>query len=73
MTIKDLLNEMFGSVDLDAGLLWDETPIDVKDSHTGEKSKLPIDTDDYREDKKRKKRRQKRSNKSKNTLSKPSG
>jgi hypothetical protein len=51
----ELINEMFGSADLDAGLLWDETPSDVKDSHTGEQSKLPIDTSILKKKKKKKK------------------
>lgn len=37
-----LMTEMLTSADLSAAIDWDETPSDVKDSHTGEKSKLPI-------------------------------
>lgn len=61
MKISDLIREMFSAGDLNPAMEWDETPADVKDSHTGEPSKLPITiSDKYREDKKKKKRRVKK-------------
>ena len=53
MTVEDLINEMFSAGDLNAAMEWDETPSDVKDSHTGEPSKLPIDTEILRKKKKK--------------------
>ena len=47
---------MFGSADLNAGLLWDETPEGVTDSSNGEPSKLPIDTSILKKKKKIKKK-----------------
>ncbi len=65
MTLREL-NEMFTSANLSAGLDWDETPSDVKDSHNGLSSKLPISIpDEFKEDgdepkKKKRKKRAKR-------------
>lgn len=52
-----LMTEMLTSGDLNAALDWDETPSDVKDSHTGEKSKLPIHHSKKMKDKNKKKKK----------------
>ena len=59
MKLKQLLNELFTSGDL--SINWANTPIGVRDSHTGDPTLLPIHVpDNCREDKKKKKKTRKK-------------
>lgn len=52
-----LMTEMLTLGDLNSALYWDDSPIEVKDSHTGERSKLPLMTPrKLMKDKKKKKK-----------------
>lgn len=55
MKLKHILNELFTSAHMN--LNWADTPMGVRDSHTGDPTLLPIHVpDDCREDKKKKKK-----------------